>query len=666
MRSGGEFYEQFLDDYFAECDEHLATVRRVVLDVESGHANESDRQALLRALHTLKGLSGMVGLVAAEQVAHLMEEILRADRLTGGEFDTMVEALFVGTALLEACVVSRRTATPVPDISAFEARVRAALAETPRESPGRQLVTVHKTSPARTETTSVRQRFTFTPSAELASRGITVEKVRSRLVDLGDIISAAPRVVSGRLLFDFDVALHAGAEPPDSWRSEGLDWEVLPQAAPSDTPAVGGGAQPAPTTRFAAATTNAVRVDLSRLDELMRLVGELVVSRARLEDSIGRVLAKTDFDMSAVTEINDTVEHQLRALRDGITRIRLVPVGEVFERLRFAVRDVAREAGKSIRVEIVGQETEIDKLVVDRILEPLLHIVRNAVSHGIEKPHAREAAGKPSEGTVMLRARAAGDRIIVEVEDDGAGIDTTALVERARAGGLMTSDVLAGDALLDLLCAPGLSTREAADLTSGRGMGMDIAQSTIRGLGGELSVRTVAGEGTCFSMELPLTLMIADALLLDVGGHTMALPQIALREIVELESNAITTLEHNEVISYRGRVMPLVRLTRVFHLADRAPAKHHVLVVGTDTQVVGLVVDRVLGLREIVVHSLTDPLVAVSGISGATELPDGRVSLILDASALARAHRRRGETKALPNATPQWRASTMASHATIG
>jgi two-component system chemotaxis sensor kinase CheA len=427
-------------------------------------------------------------------------------------------------------------------------------------------------------------------------------------------------------------------------------------------------ARATPQSRYAAATTNAVRVDLSRLDELMRLVGELVVSRARLEDSIGRVVGQTDLDLSAVTEINATVEHQLRALREGITRIRLVPVGEVFERLRFAVRDVAREAGKSIDIEIVGQETEIDKLVVDRILEPLLHIVRNAASHGIERPHEREAAGKPSQGTVTLRARAAGDRIVVEVEDDGAGIDTAALMERARSGGMLTpTDVVVGDGLLDLLCAPGLSTRDGADLTSGRGMGMDIAQTTIRGLGGELSVRTAAGEGTCFSMELPLTLMIADALLLDVAGQTMALPQIALREIIELESSAITTLEHNEVISYRGRVMPLVRLTRVFHLADRAPAKAHVLVVGTDTQVVGLVVDRVLGLREIVVHALTDPLVAVPGISGATELPDGRVSLILDASALARAHRRRGDTRAaLPNAAPQWRASTMASHVTTG
>ena len=322
-------------------------------------------------------------------------------------------------------------------------------------------------------------------------------------------------------------------------------------------------------------------------------------------------------------------------------RIRLVPVGEAFERLRYAVRDAARESGKQVALRLEGQQTEIDKLVVDGMLEPLLHLVRNAVSHGIERPAERVARGKPAEGTLTLRAAAAGDRILVDVEDDGAGIDVARVEARARERGLLAADEhLAPDALLDVLCAPGLSTRDEADMTSGRGM--DVVRSTIRSLAGELSLHTTPGRGTRFVVELPLTLMIVDALMVDVGGQELAVPQPALREVVKVERADIVRFENNDVIGYRGGVLPILSLARLFGFPDARRPSVFLLVVGTDSAPTGLLVDRLLGLREIVVQPVVDPLVAVDGISGATELGDGRVSLILDSAAVVRlAHEQR-------------------------
>jgi two-component system chemotaxis sensor kinase CheA len=387
-----------------------------------------------------------------------------------------------------------------------------------------------------------------------------------------------------------------------------------------------------------------VRVDLSRLDDLMRMVGELVVTRARLGESLAQLgTGSAGAVWEDLQEANDRIEHQLRTIREGVMRIRLVSVGEVFERMRFAMRDVARETGKSIRLEFSGQETQIDKLVVDRMLEPLLHLVRNSASHGIESPAERRARGKPAEGVVSLRAQTAGDRIVLEVQDDGAGIDTNRVVQRASEVGLVPANAeLLPDALLDIICTPGFSTRETADLASGRGVGMSVVRTTIRALGGELFVHSELGKGTRFAIELPLTLMITDALLMEVGDQAMAIPQVALREIVPYEASAVTRFENNEVLSYRERVLPLVNLAALFNLVSKPEARRHVLIVGSDTHLAGLVVDRLIGLREIVVHPLTDPLTAVPGVAGATELSDGRVSLILDAAALVRRSRESG------------------------
>ena len=630
----GAFFEQFIDDYFSECDEHLAILRRVLLTLDSDAPPQAlSLQDLARALHTLKGLSGMVGLIPAEQTAHAMEDAVRALAASGHANRGLIEVLFTGERLLESTIDARRKGGPIPSSDAYVEQVRRTVAADAPESTPAHSVTLHRPAVA------AAVHFEFVPSAELASRGIGVEMIRQRLGALGDITSTVPRVrPAGGVAFEFVVAVRPGALPDEQWRQDGLTWAFDADATPVIL------SQPTTPASNAGVGSNVVRVDLARLDDLMRMVGELVITRARLGESLSQLEGNASGGIwDDLNEANERIERQLRTIREGVMRIRLVSVGEVFERMRFAMRDVAREAGKTIRLEFSGQETEIDKLVVDRMLEPLLHLVRNSASHGIESPAERRARGKPVEGTISLRAQTAGDRIVLEIEDDGAGIDTNRVVKRASAMGLVAPDAdLLPDALLDVICTPGFSTRETADMASGRGVGMSVVRTTIRALGGELFVNSELGRGTRFTIELPLTLMITDALIMEIGDQPMAIPQVALREIVPYDAALVTRFENNEVLTYRERVVPLVNLATFFRLSPNAGSSRHILIVGSDTHLAGLVVDRVLGLREIVVHPLTDPLTAVPGVAGATELADGRVSLILDAAALVRRSREGG------------------------
>lgn len=644
MTGDPRFFEQFIEDYFAESEEHLADVRRVLLELDglTGRiASPTLIQSLLRYLHTLKGLSGMVALACAEQVAHAMEDRARGLSEFRNVDGNIVHDLFEGTALLERCVAARRVNGESPPVDDYVARMRA----TTMPAPEGETAGTGSAVPAALPSEVL---FTFTPSADIARRGIGVETMRERLGGIGTITQASPRVIgAGRVIFEFLVAVRQA--PPQEWRADGLEWDAAlfdPAKAGALVPTTPGTAAtsdgPAPTMPV---QSTAVRVDLTRLDDLMRMVGDLVVSRARIEEMLdghgpaGSSQAQWDDLRDAAT----IMERQIRALREGVTRIRLVPIGEVFERMRFAMREIAREAGKSITLELHGQDTEIDKLVVDRMLEPLLHLVRNAASHGIESAEERQARGKRPAGRIALSARAEGDRIFLEVLDDGAGIDLEQVERRARDAGLIgRNEDLPESSLLDVLCAPGFSTRREADMSSGRGVGMAVVRSAVRGLGGDLSVQTAMGQGTRYIIELPLTLMITDALLFDVGDQSLAVPQLVLREIIELTPADVRRIENNEVIPYREGVLPLVRLRRVFNIATGDDAGRYVLIVGSEPSLTGLVVDRVVGLREIVVHPVTDPLIALPGIAGATELSNGRVSLIIDAAAIVRRGREEG------------------------
>lgn len=614
----GEFFDQFLDDYYAECDEHLVTIRRSLVTLEDEVDTRAvDREVLdnlFRSFHTLKGISGMVGLAAAEQVAHHLESYLR--ELRGG---TLVlsqpgfESLVTGVALLENVINARRHDQPIPAIDEMVERLQAISSAS---SPGD-----HEPAPSKTEAT--RCQIEFTPTAELAERGVNVNSVRARLQDLGQVIQAKPVVKgAGEIAFEFIVVTDADQSTLAQLEADGLTFKPV-------------SVEPAPRVKetqpvAAIAPASVVRVDLDRLDELMRIIGDLVISRTRLEDQLTELKRVTPPALwRSLQETSLGMTRQLRDLRESVMRVRMVQIGEIFERMTFVVRDLARESGKKIVVQLSGGETEIDKFLVERMMDPLMHLVRNAVSHGLETVAEREAQGKRSEGLLSLSATTAGERIVIKIADDGRGIDRNAVRARANA-----EAELDDDALLELICTPGFSTRDEADRESGRGVGMDVVKKATEELGGRLSLETKVGDGTTFTIELPLTLAIAEALIVSVNGQRFAVPQSAVREVFEVESEATKVLENNEIISYRGKVLPLLRLARVFEMNHERGDKFHVLVIGEETNAVGLAVDRILGQREIVVRAIKDPLAQSRGIAGATELGDQRVVLILDITAL--------------------------------
>jgi len=629
----------FMDDYFAECDEHLHSVRTALLSLEAAVGNRPPPAAveeLFRSFHSLKGISAMVELHEAEQLAHEMESCLRAfgarDVIVSAQ---AVDSLIDGVHAFEEVTAARRVQASIPSIAEPMRRLV-------QLSTGLQAAVPAADTPVRAasdERSKQLWKVTFTPTPELVVRGIKVDTIRGRLSQHGRIQKVAPRVVSGGIAFDFVVAIDDGSVF-SKWGDDGVRAEPMPDVATAETDAHDNDAATSDVPRVAdhaVSSTNLVRVDLARLDELLRLVGDLVVSRARLDDALSKVEAFVPAaQWRDVQEHSDTIERRLRDLREGVMRVRMVPVGEIFRRMPFVVRDLARDSGKRLRLDVVGESTEIDKFLIERMMDPVLHLVRNAVSHGIESPDERTAIGKPPEGTIRLSAATVGESVLLEVSDDGRGLDADAIAQRARRAGMLVPDRPDSRVLLDIIAAPGFSTRDAADRVSGRGVGMAVVRETIHELGGTISLETIPGRGTTFRIALPVTLAIADAMIVHVGDRVFAVPQSSVREVGEVDPAGIRALENNELITHRGEALPVVRLGRVFAIQPTARARLHVLIIGRDAAPVGILVDRIAGQQEIVVKAIADPLVKVPGVSGATELGDGRLVLILDPPALAR------------------------------
>ena len=642
-------FPDFLDDYFAECDEHLTGVRRLLLALEQsvGRAkiNRAVLDELFRHFHSIKGISGMVEFRQAEDLAHRLEEYLGALRkgrvLLSAEG---MDALIDGTLMLEQAIGIRRSGGTFPAVGPVAARIARLVDAAPAAgAPADSVAPVDAPSPV---SSAPRWRCTFSPSADLVARGIRVDTVRERLAGAGEILGTVPRVTTeGSIAFDFEIAASLDEATLAAWRADGIDAERVVDAAPSpvESPQAVASDDIGPSTAGVAASSHFVRVDLARLDDLMRNVGDLVISRARLADTLSRVEAQIPGgEWRAIQDNAIAVDRQLRTLREGIMRVRLVPVGEIFRRMPFVVRDLARETGKRVRMELQGQATEIDKFLIERMMDPVLHLVRNAVSHGIETVDERVAAGKGPEGTIVLSAATAGDIVRIDVADDGNGIDAEAVMARAQSAGLpMPQGVLDGTALLALLCAPGFSTRDESDRASGRGVGMGVVQAAVQELSGTLRLETEKGTGTRFVLELPVTLAITDALIAKVDGETFAVPQGSIREVIEVPVDALLQVEGNEMTPYRGAALPVVRLSRLFGLRDATRDRLHLFVIGSGAAAIGIAVDRIVGQREIVVRAIADALVRVDGISGATDLGDGHVVLILDPAVLARQMRER-------------------------
>ena len=597
----------------------------------------------------------MVGLKEAESLSHKMEsylKVLRQDphRLSPEGTATLIE----GTQALESVIAARRDKTPPPATASISERFDALIPsptepETPQTAPPEEASAPDpekERAVRQTEKTGKKEQswqFEFRPSAELSGRGVDVNSIRKRLEDTGKLIHAAPEIrEDGEVFFRFVVVSRADEKVFEEWAKDGLTYapgdeeETAEQAAAGSDP---GGPPEKTAAHESVAPSNIVRVDLERVEDLMQRVGDLVISRSRFEDRVKNVEdILPASEARELHEIHSVMERQIRDLREGVMALRLVPVANVFTRMQFVTRDMASESGKKILLSMSGQETEIDKFVVERMLDPLLHLVRNAVTHGLESGEDRLKKGKPEEGNIYLRAFTEGDAVVIQVEDDGRGIQMEDVTRRARERGLIANEITPDmTTLLEILCAPAFSTRSEADLGSGRGVGMAVVKNSVEALGGSLRVETGPDKGACFTMTLPLTLAIVDALIVGVGERVFAVPKPSVREVVEFETSSISTMENNEMISYRGEVLSLFGLCPFFGIEEKPREIRYALVIGQGTGTLGLVVDRVVTIREIVVQTVSDPLVKVPGILGATELGDRRAVVILDTAELSRA-----------------------------
>jgi two-component system, chemotaxis family, sensor kinase CheA len=389
--------------------------------------------------------------------------------------------------------------------------------------------------------------------------------------------------------------------------------------------------------------TNTVRVDIRKLDHLMNVVGELALVRSTVARITERIRGRPDLRQlaTALHRVNRGFERHLEDLQDGILDVRMVPLGQVFDKLARIMRQVAREHEKQVRLVVTGGDTEVDKLIVEELSDPLMHIIRNCIDHGIESPKVRELAGKPPTGTLVLNAYQKGNHVVLEIEDDGAGMNEKKLLETARRKKLLSADAsqdLTREEILNLIFLPGFSTRSTITDTSGRGVGMDVVKTNISRLGGVIDVQSELGTGSKFTITLPITLAIISALLVEVSGRTFAIPLTAVQEAILLDPRAIRTIEGREVLTLRGATLPMCRLDDLFHLASKhraAGKKQFVVVAALGQRRVGFVVDELHGQQDIVIKPLGKSLTRrVRGFAGATDLGDQRVALVLDTPGL--------------------------------
>jgi two-component system chemotaxis sensor kinase CheA len=637
--------------FMAETDELLQSLEVQLVRLEQGASSPELLQEVFRAAHTIKGSAAAIGHVRMAQLTHAMETLL--DKLRYGELlagKDLLDALFSGLDVLRslAAEVERGEIADLDVESCIEALEKLASS---RPAPSAD-ASIRPTTLAPPPGSTHHLLVEFESGAWAAVRALqmllALDQAAEVLISRPDRSALEANIALQRLeawlLTDQteDELRAVIAEVPEVTVLSLLPAAVVPLAVQgsgaggSENRALAGTA----TGKGARAAT--VRIEVSRLDKLLDLVGELLTDRARLLE-LERVLGERVDDYRLLGELAETTQHLGRvsdALQAEVMQARMLPIATVFSRLPRVVRDLATSQGKQVELDVSGEKTELDRTVIEEIGDPLIHLLRNAVDHGVELPAEREAAGKPVVATVRLRAQHVENYIVVEVQDDGRGVDVERLRARAVEHGILAPEAaerLSDQEALELMFAPGISTASRVTDVSGRGVGLDIVRTNVERLGGTVDVQSTSGQGSTFVLRLPLTLAILRSLLVRVAGQTYALPLGSVTESLRVPETEIRRLHRQDAMLLRGKILPILRLRAL--LAADEPVDlpgPNVLVVAVQVgdRPVGLVVDALLGEQEVVIKPLGSLFRQARWVSGAAILGDGTVAPIVDISSL--------------------------------
>ena len=677
---------QYMDMFLDESHEHLQSLNEGLLSLEENMEEIGVVNDIFRNAHTLKGMSATMGFAKIAELTHEMEDVLdlvRKEQLKLNE--DIMDTLFKCLDSLEQMVdsVGNGEAEDVVDVSDLVAKLSSISKGTPAPAAATPAA-ADSAAPAASEGDSAKSvdlelddiDLDVMKKAKAAGMNMFHVKVtlmetcvlkaaRSVMVmhaldEIGDVIKSIPPaedLEQEKFERSFDVVIATGGDAQAVQNavdtvSEIEDVLVEPldpdKVGKSEAPA--SAAPPAPAAKAAAPAakkeaakpaaapakkqhqSQSVRVDIEKLDTLMNLMGELVINKVRLEQ-IGQT--------HRLSDLMETLEQMDRVtgdLQNIVMKVRMVPVSAVFNRFPRMVRDVSKELGKDINLTIEGEETELDRTVIDEIGDPIMHLLRNSLDHGVESPDAREAKGKPRTGEVGLIARHEGNNVVIMITDDGAGIDASKIRRKAVEKGMVTqseADSLDDADAVRLIFLPGFSTAEQITDISGRGVGMDVVRSKIEALSGHVDVETHIDEGSVFKIKLPLTLAIIQAMLVRVQEEMYAIPLTSIDSTINIEPSDIQTVQNKEVIVLRGEIIPIIRMEEALQVPHTKDSdEHFVVVVHAGEAKAGIVVDNLIGQQEIVIKTLGNLFAGLKLFGGATVLGDGRVALILDVATM--------------------------------
>ena len=654
--------EESLKEFVAEAEEIIENLNQNLLVMEATEDKTTVRpdvlNAIFRAAHTLKGMSGMVGLKKVSEISHRLEDML--DNLRMGKLpmsQPVMDTLFKGMELLRGLIESVNAGRgEEADITTMLRQIQQAVSGGPKASSSTaaegidpallKVLTEYETHRLNENIRLKINLFEFTVRFPLETFDKDLAKLNTRLQSFGEIITTLPSPgmsPEAGIVFKLIIGTKTDLKTLQSQFSQD-PLEIRPIGSKMER---GGSEEPAPLSTpeedkgsgSIRSITPTVRVDIGKLDTLLNVVGELVLTKAVIGQISKETLHSRGFTTTGVElqKAYQALDRRVGELQEGLVEIRMIPIGQVFDRLIRVVRKLSRELGKEVDLQISGEETKLDKSMIEEIADPLMHLIRNSLDHGIELKEDRRKAGKPEIGIINLRAMQKGNNVVIEVEDDGLGIDLAKVYKKGLERGLLDKNKEYDQReLINVLFAPGFSTAEEVTEVSGRGVGLDVVAKNISKLSGLVDVETGMGKGTKFSITLPITLVIIKALVVRIGTEIYAIPLNSVSESLMIQSKDIRTVEKREVVQLRDHTLALLRIRDVFHLpaTESGEDRLYVIVVGLAEKRIGLVVDAIEGQQEIVIKSLGDFLRDTPGIAGATELGNRKTILVLDVAAL--------------------------------